>query len=142
MAIELSHKQSPDSSDWPSYPSTPRHQEISVVKYDDNTTIINHIINNNESSYWEEINNQPTGLGLSLCDFAFFIKLYILNITDCHHCCQLLEAILTDPSKLSHKDCGTRLNGTGDTMLLSSFSDLATVIKGGGTSDRLMCLWI
>ena len=34
---------------------TLRHQEI--VKYDDNTTIISHIINNNESSFLEEIKN-------------------------------------------------------------------------------------
>ena len=32
---------------------TPRHQE----KYADNTTIIGHIMTNNESSYQEEINN-------------------------------------------------------------------------------------
>ena len=36
---------------------TPRHREHSTVKYADNTIIVSCIINNNESSYKEEINH-------------------------------------------------------------------------------------
>ena len=36
---------------------TPRHREHSTVKYADNTIIVSCIINNNESSYQEEIDH-------------------------------------------------------------------------------------
>lgn len=37
--------------------TAPRQQENSIVKYVDDSTIISRIIINNESLYWEEIDN-------------------------------------------------------------------------------------
>lgn len=39
---------------------TSRHHEDSIVKYVEDTTIIRRIINNDESSFWEQIREQST----------------------------------------------------------------------------------